>query len=1143
MTFAALFAVAVSFAQSGAKREVRLPAHMAKQLPTVSVNHQSTAQQQKSARLMAGTKPILPGGLNKGRLQMPWYRQSPRKAMTDEPIFDQPEGELVIYTRSNEGYVGSWFGVLYSPKSAYANQVVLGSDGDIYVKDFMSQYPYGSWTKGKIDGSTVSFEFPQQIDIDGYTYYLWLLQFDASQSTYVPVNGLTTLTLNYNADTGAITTPVGSKFASGNQLLGLTDETGGWTGYGDYAIEMEPMTDEPVEAPSDLETEFYSVQADGVSGSLANVGFQGDEVYVQGLYSAMPDAWVKGKLYENNEIVFDDAQYIGVDQTTNSHVYLMGADYEEVYYEDYGYTDAVYTINSESIVFDYDPETRTMTAQSTFVVNTGNMDTNPVATYRNAVMAPFTEVAATPAAPVWEGISELGWEYYNMGYGWGYFQFYIYNEDVDGNFILPGKMTYKVWARVNGEEMPLVLSWNDYIYQSEPTMSEIPLDYSDGWDIDVSGTGHTIYFFQGGAEAYGVQVIYRGGGEEHCSEIAWCEMQEFGTEIQPEAATPDYPEVDPENVGGTVTVSPYTGNESRVSYGKYDEQAYDVAMLVKDDALVGAHIDKITIPVRKLEGISGWKVWLSSQLRVEGGQNVPDLVSIDVEPTQTGYFTVTLPKPYIIPAEGVYVGYSLVTEADYEATDGPVGVIDQVKPSGFYLHTSRHFLKWMEISAETEKSALIEVSVSGSGIKQNAVSPQKNDRLYVKVGEEVQTTVTFVNHGSAGISSLDVEYDLDGNILSEHYDLNRPVKGQIGATYDVNVSLPAIDTKGNYDLRVTVNNVNTAVNEDDMPYAISPVSALTYVPKHRTLLEEYTGLWCGWCPRGFVALELLADQYPDEFVCVSYHNGDPMEILNANSFPSPVSGFPGAWMDRGMELDPYYGSDGSTPMGIINDLQWRNTMFANADIDLAAEYVADDNTVNVKADVTFPYDADDNDYALEYILVEDGMTDPSWAQSNYFPDYPDYAEEEGLDAFVDNDSEVYGLVYNDVAVMMSEIGGIDESIPTSVTADEPVSHEYTFYLDYAWNTSYEPLIQDTEKLEMVALLIDKKTGVVANARKVNVTRSDITDGIASADRGTKATSVEFFDLGGRKLDRMQSGANIVRMTFANGTTKTVKVMR
>ena len=60
---------------------------------------------------------------------------------------------------------------------------------------------------------------------------------------------------------------------------------------------------------------------------------------------------------------------------------------------------------------------------------------------------------------------------------------------------------------------------------------------------------------------------------------------------------------------------------------------------------------------------------------------------------------------------------------------------------------------------------------------------------------------------------------------------------------------------------VNVLKVNGVDNEEEaVAEATTPVFVLNTLPRHRSLLEEYTGLWCGWCPRGFVALELLKEQ-------------------------------------------------------------------------------------------------------------------------------------------------------------------------------------------------------------------------------------------------------------------------------------------
>jgi thiol-disulfide isomerase/thioredoxin len=529
---------------------------------------------------------------------------------------------------------------------------------------------------------------------------------------------------------------------------------------------------------------------------------------------------------------------------------------------------------------------------------------------------------------------------------------------------------------------------------------------------------------------------------------------------------------------------------------------------------------------------------------VENGQNVPDLMSIDVTPTEEGFTVVELPKPYTIPAEGVYVGYSVtIDEVLDEDAAYPVVLCQGDKTDGLFLHTSNGFLKWLPMAAEMGFNSMIKVSVSGKEVVGNAAYAEDNNTHYVLVGEPFEQELTFVNHGANGIQSVDVELTLNGATTQQHIDLDEPVEGGYGLTTTQAVTLPAIADRGNYELSVKVTKVNGQDNVEADAESLTPIVALNTVPKHRTLLEEYTGTWCGWCVRGFVGLEKLAELYPDDFVCVSFHNEDPMEILDAYSFPNEVEGFPSAFMDRIEEIDPFYGFNyGVKPMGIVDDLSERNKEFGHASIDLLADYDADNDAVNVTANVTFAYDVENADFALEYILVEDGLTGEGcgWAQNNsYAGNYDESCAE--LDPYIEGDAVISGLKFSDVAVMVSEIGGIEESIPATIKADERITHTYTFDLANALNTDGENIIQDVNKLKVVALLVNTATGEVVNANKIALSESTGISNVNDDIRNIR--SIEYFDLSGRKVTRAQQGVNIMRINYNNGKSRSMKVIR
>ena len=46
--------------------------------------------------------------------------------------------------------------------------------------------------------------------------------------------------------------------------------------------------------------------------------------------------------------------------------------------------------------------------------------------------------------------------------------------------------------------------------------------------------------------------------------------------------------------------------------------------------------------------------------------------------------------------------------------------------------------------------------------------------------------------------------------------------------------------------------------------------------RDRVVGEEATGTWCGWCPRGAVALNWMDHDYEGYWQGIAVHNGDPM---------------------------------------------------------------------------------------------------------------------------------------------------------------------------------------------------------------------------------------------------------------------------
>ncbi len=1046
-------------------------------------------------------------------------------------ITDQPEGDLVIYNRSGSAYY-PFFGYIYETDVNFAiGKVVFGANNKVYMKNVVTQYSTNTWIEGTLNGSVISFEFPQTaLDLDGEYYYFQYGSLDEETMAIIPSDK--PLSLNYDLQSGNITTSEGSDFESGQTMVALVDEDGYIAGYCDWNITMKKNTDTLVEAPEGLQTATYSISAADYSGSLVQVGFKDNDVYVQGLDVNLPDTWVKGTI-SGNKVIFKNNQYIGPDEVAGYHQYMCAAKIEQVYDEYYGEYYDEYELIDSDIEFSYDAATKSLSGSSFFLINAGTETVNYQAIMQEASISPFVEVAATPAAPTDLVLNEYGWEYYFLGYGWGEFDFSIPTQDVNGNFILPEKISYQLYAKVNGEVMPITLSNNDYMYFEEP-MTEVPYDYLDGYDIGGSGSSRYLYYYIIGPEAYGLQTIYRGAGEERRSEIAWAKTEGLGSELQPAAATPAYPGSFIKSTDNSIVYSYYLGDEEiNIVTNNAKAETYDVAIKVEDDAMEGNYITDITFPLQEVAGVSNISVFLTSQLRVENGKNAADLVVKSVTPAEPGFITVKLDKPYLIPEDGVYVGYSMTIDdvSAAEANSTPIAISDQAKEDAFYLHTSDGFLKWLDVSEAFGGSSLISVTVVGSSIKGNAANV-KGEQQYVMTGKAAEVPLTVVNLGGKSIESIDIQYTLAGQTSTQHIDLQ--LTNIFGASGNIELNIPAIPQRGEYPLSVCITKVNGVDNEQQTLSSV-PIIALNVMPKKRSLLEEYTGLWCGWCPRGYVALEKLAKLYPDEYVLVSYHNGDEMEIMDSESFPSDVAGFPDAYIDRAMEVDPYYGS-GNDAFGVANDLAAFNKNFGMADINISSALTAA-GVVSISSELTFPFDLKDADYTVEYILVADGLTNPTWLQSNYYSggEGDDATEAEDMAMFLAGESSIAGLAFNDIAIMTSEMADGSGNEISEATADVPVKFGYEFNLAEAVSTSDELLVDKDTQLKVVVLLKDAETGAIINANKCPVGGSTV--GLSELISNKKAQSETYFDLSGRKMNVAPTQRGIY---IANGKKVVVK---
>ncbi len=582
-------------------------------------------------------------------------------------------------------------------------------------------------------------------------------------------------------------------------------------------------------------------------------------------------------------------------------------------------------------------------------------------------------------------------------------------------------------------------------------------------------------------------------------------------------------------------------------YGYKKDQVYDVGIALDSPQVIGNQIVGLKVPVYSTEYVTGVSVWLSKELTASKGSPTyftPDEVSFDVE-LKDGELDFTFPEPYTIPEGGIYLGYSFtVSGLPSGASAEPVAVVAGANPGAIWLHASESQTKWSDISSRKEVMSAMTVTLAGDFNANGATVASNTKQMYAAKGEPAPLTIEVENWGEKGISSFDYTYTVDGAEGAGHFDFEESVPAILGRKGTAQIEIQAPATLGDYNVELKITKVNGEGNAiEQAPYAI-PMTVQPFVATYRPLIEEYTGLRCGWCPRGYVMLEQMKLYHGDLFVGMAYHGsmeGDQMTYISESEFPLSFSGYPAASFNRGGNIDPSNiptlwdaSRDVNTTADIAVDLKWAD---------------GEQTKLIATAKVRFINDIPENPYLLSFALLADGMGNPTWGQSNAYADYEPTGVYAGpyWNLFVGQPSTVFGLTYNDVVVYYPDKQGIAESLPASIEAEK--WYEYTFEVETAnvRTIAGSNNIEDFNKTRVIAMVVNGKNGKPLNCISSIYPNGEKPEpepvAVGSLDaEGVHVIATTYYDLQGRRISESTKGLNICCEKLSDGSVRSKKIL-
>lgn len=415
----------------------------------------------------------------------------------------------------------------------------------------------------------------------------------------------------------------------------------------------------------------------------------------------------------------------------------------------------------------------------------------------------------------------------------------------------------------------------------------------------------------------------------------------------------------------------------------------------------------------------------------------------------TGWNDIVLTTPFEITGDSISIGY----KASF-SEDNPNGV-------GYASehNTDADYIFWNTKSNwyTTNGSICIQAIVNGDKLPANEMALKSLSSEVAKYGANTtKLTGVIANRGTSAVSTYELKYTVDKD-EAQTLTINKNIPTNQSDTFNIEVPSTEIGTHLIQLSLSTVNGKPDAYLPNDTLSATLKVRDKNFM--RRVVAEEGTGTWCGWCPRGLVGLQLMKELYGEQFIPISIHGGDALEVESYKPLTGKMTGFPDCFVNRKIEGDPFDNIEGMIKQEIAIDNHVSYIMDAT--------YSADTTQVTVVASMVADSKLENPNYYTAFAVVEDSVT--GYVQTNYYHD-----NENGyMYGWEKKGEKVSDVVYNDLArgIFSSYTG--DLCTPETMETGETYKYTYTFTLPSN--------VKDKKNVRIIGLLIDSSKGYIINA--------------------------------------------------------------
>ena len=556
-----------------------------------------------------------------------------------------------------------------------------------------------------------------------------------------------------------------------------------------------------------------------------------------------------------------------------------------------------------------------------------------------------------------------------------------------------------------------------------------------------------------------------------------------------------------------------------------------VAIFVPGDGiLAGGTLAGANVPVGDASAVTALSAWVTPKL----SSNENYAQQVELTNYADGFNQAIFDEPYTLPETGCYVGYTITVNTDLgtSGSNYPVYFDDSaLTPNSFWIWYSSQY-GWQDIGTQYGRSCL-------QALFKDLKLPEANAHFgtirnaVTAVNSETEWPVTIYSEASEAVENM--EYTIEVNGVKETRTADVSIESGFNKSGEIKVKVASPAEIGVYNVTLAITKVNGKDNAKADQTSVTSFKNLSRIVQRNTLIEEFTGTGCPWCPRGMQGMANLRAEFGDRFIGLAFHAYNGSDPMYPNYYISAsrlgISGAPGCTMDRKEVMDPYYGTQQNSRY-VLQDFEDYCSVPADVDLTIQSAWT-DESKESVKVDINVEALAP-GDYDVVYALVADSLTGTSnaWRQAN---NYAGYAASSVGDADLakfcrggEYGSSYFYWNFDDVVISSSyNSRGVNRATRIgSLSTGESATGTYTLALPTK-AALREAVDASIDKVYAVAFILNSD-GTVAQAVKMLVPASDPSQGIEQVAVDESRSLAPSYDLQGRPLPAPRRGQLFIR---------------